>query len=144
MNFKKIVSLMLACALTISPLNSLAFAENDSTLTAALVKDLQDQLALLKANKALSKVKIESLKERIEKLVKDNKELKEKIEKLKDKNAKLSNISNTEKSRIFRDIFNVIGFWLFIGALICICVGIFYYNNFPLPVWWKKWTIGHY
>ncbi len=93
---------------------------------------------MLKANKALSKIKIESLKERIEKLVEDNEELKEKIEKLKGKNAKLYNISNTEKSRIFRDIFNVIGFWLFIGALICICVGIFYYNNLPF---WEKWKI---
>ncbi len=45
---------------------------------------------------------------------------------------------------IFTDIFNVtgiiiqkfinFGFWLFIGALICICMGIFYYNNLP-------WTI---
>ncbi len=73
MNFKKIVSLMLACALTISPLNSLAFAENDSTLTAAQVN-----VALL----PLSKVKIESLKERIEKLVEDIEKLGEDIEKL--------------------------------------------------------------
>ncbi len=103
---------------------------------------------MLKANKALSKIKIESLKERIEKLVEDNEELKEKTEKLKDKNAKLYNISNTEKSSIFRDIFNMTGiiiqkfinfvFWLFIGALICICMGIFYYNNLPF---WEKWKI---
>lgn len=49
-----------------------------------------------------------------------------------------------KKISIFRDIFNVtgiiiqkfinFGFWLFIGALICICMGIFYYNNLP-------WTI---
>lgn len=97
MKIKKIVALILTCALTINLLNSLAFAENDSTLTAPKLTTC-NQLALLKANKALSKVKIESLKERIEKLVEDNEELKEKIEKLKDKNAKLSNISNTEKN----------------------------------------------
>lgn len=48
MKIKKIVALILTCALTINLLNSLAFAENGSTLTAAQVKDLQDQLACLK------------------------------------------------------------------------------------------------
>ncbi len=88
MNFKKIVSLMLACALTISPLNSLAFAENDSTLTAAQVN-----VALL----PLSKVKIESLKERIEKLVEDIEKLGEDIEKLGEKIEKLYNMSKIMK-----------------------------------------------
>lgn len=89
MCIKKIVSQLLIFSLVISPANIFALSEKSSTSAAAQIKNLQNQLALLKADKSLSEAKIESLEEQIEKLIEDNETLKEDNEKLKEKNKKL-------------------------------------------------------
>ncbi len=89
MKFKKIVSQLLIFSFFVSSSNVFAFSEKGSDLTAAQVKELQNQLTLLKADKSLSDTKIESLEEQIEKLIEDNEKLKKEVEKLKSKNEKL-------------------------------------------------------
>lgn len=72
MKFKKIVSQLLIFSFFVSSSNVFAFSEKGADLTAAQVKELQNQLTLLKADKSLSDTKIESLEEQIEKLIEDN------------------------------------------------------------------------
>lgn len=89
MCIKKIVSHLLIFSFFVSSTNVFAFPEKGSALTVAQVKELQNQLTLLKADKSLSDTKIENLEEQIEKLIEDNETLKKDNEKLKEKNEKL-------------------------------------------------------
>lgn len=100
MCIKKIVSQLLIFSFVISPANVFAFSEKGSTSTDAQIKNLQNQLALLKADKSLSEAKIESLNEQIEKLIEDNETLKEDNEKLKEKNKKLKAKKEKLKKRV--------------------------------------------
>lgn len=81
MKIKKIVALVLTCALTISPLNNFAFANKE--------EDLIAEINHLKNQKKLSETDKKALKAKVEDLVQKNEELKEKIEKLSTKNKKL-------------------------------------------------------
>ncbi len=92
MKLKEIVSQLLIFSFVISHASAFALPEKGSDLTAAQVKELQNQLTLLKADKSLSDTKIESiesLEKQIEKLIKNNEKLKKEVEKLKSKNEKL-------------------------------------------------------
>lgn len=92
MKFKKIVSLILACALTFnSSVVSFASAEKE-TSPAPKVNNVE---SLLK----LSEIEKQALKAKVEKLIKENKQLKEKVEKLKEQIENLKN-KNTESSDI--------------------------------------------
>lgn len=129
MKIKKIVALILTCALTISPLNSFAFAENDADLIAE-VRQLKNQLNLSEADKKVLKSKIEDLiekngelREKIEKLLTKNKKLNDKVEKLKEnlKNSNAKEYANAAieiTSKIILAVF--LFYWVFplIGSIL--------------------------
>ncbi len=95
MCIKKIVSQLLIFSFFVSSSNVFAFSEKGADLTAAQVKELQNQLTLLKTDKSLSDTKIEKLIEDNEKLKKEVEKLESKHEKLKKKVEESSTDSNT-------------------------------------------------
>ena len=90
MKFKKIVSLMLACALTFnSSVISFASAENDADL-AGKVNDLEKQLIISEVEKRVLESKAKDLMEK-------NSELKEKVENLEKKIKELPDNSSAKE-----------------------------------------------